>query len=176
MTVLGHSLGGVIALAAALRSPGEVVGLLTFETPMRWLLEGEPDWWEPAEDPATEAERFFRRITSDASWERLSEQERASRQADGAALAADLRMVREPAPFFAEDLADLEIPICLALGSGGDQTRYARAAAVVVANAQKAWIAEVPGAQHGAHLTHPDGLAGLVRELVRLETTMELSR
>jgi pimeloyl-ACP methyl ester carboxylesterase len=175
VTILGHSLGGVIAIAAALRAPGSIAGLIAYETPMRWLIDDGPDWWEPAEDPSWEAERFFRRITSDAAWEHLGETERASRRTDGAALAADLRMIRDPRPFEAKDLEQLELPLCLALGTGSDQVRYSKAAEIVSAHAPHAWLADVTGAQHGAHLTHPDALAALVRDVALRQASTRLS-
>jgi pimeloyl-ACP methyl ester carboxylesterase len=73
--VLAHSLGGVIALAAAQRAPQLVQGILAYEAPMPW----EP-WWPPLvlpEDVSDEvqvraaAERFLRRHLGDSRWEAL---------------------------------------------------------------------------------------------------------
>ena len=41
--------------------------------------------------PGDEAERFFRRMVGDAAWDRLPDEARADRRADGPALVADLR-------------------------------------------------------------------------------------
>ena len=52
------------------------------------------------DDDAAAAERFFRRMVGDAAWDRLPDEGRAERRADGPALAAELRAIRlSEAPF-----------------------------------------------------------------------------
>ncbi len=106
--VVGHSYGGDVALAAALRpaSLGSILAVAAYEPPTPWLpvyrsspdaaprgspAEGDADDPEAAADAA---ERFFRRMVGDASWERLPETAKAARRADGPALAAELRAIR----------------------------------------------------------------------------------
>jgi len=166
-TVFGHSLGGVIAIAAALAAPSSIGAVIAYESPMRWLIDDGPDWWHPQADAGDEAEVFFRLITSDASWERLSDREKADRRADGPALVADLTMVRTPIPFSAADLSSIEVPVVVAVGSVSDHPRYARSADVIVGAAPIAARRTVDGAAHGAHLSHPDGVAALITEVAR---------
>ena len=70
-TVIGHSLGGVITLAAAARRPDLFTSVGVYESPMPWL-----DWWPTStagsrtladtDDPAKAAESFMRYLR--ATW------------------------------------------------------------------------------------------------------------
>jgi pimeloyl-ACP methyl ester carboxylesterase len=180
--VVGHSYGGDIALGAALRpgGPGPVESVAAFEPPMPWLglwpanpapvgptAASATDWStidpDDPEATAAAAERFFRRMVGDAAWDRLPEEGRAGRRADGAALAAELRAIRTGgAPF---DVSALTVPATI--GRGGDSTgRHHDTADWLVDHVPGARLVEIPGAQHGAHLTHPDAFAAFVRVAV----------
>jgi pimeloyl-ACP methyl ester carboxylesterase len=163
VSVLGHSMGGTIALAAAVADPSRMAALITYEAPLRWLI-GEPDWWEPAATPASDAEAFFRMMTADGAWERLGPGERARRQADGPALVGDLTMTRAYVPFSLDDLARATVPITLGLGGSDDGGRFAQAAELVAAHAPDARVLRLGDLPHGAHLSAPDAVAALVLE------------
>src|SRR5687767_6620707 len=74
--VVGHSSGGVVALAAAERRPDLVAAVGAFESPMSWM-----PWWpkqsaggtamQAASDPGDAVERFMRRMVGDERWESL---------------------------------------------------------------------------------------------------------
>ena len=165
--VFGHSLGGVISIGAAVAEPTAMAAVMAYESPMRWLIDDGPDWWQPQQDAGKEAEIFFRRITSDAAWDRLSETEREDRRADGAALVADLTMVRTTIPFHATQLALLATPVVVAVGGASDHPRYKNSAEVIVDAAPVSMSAVLDGAAHGAHLSHPDGVAALIADVAR---------
>ncbi len=165
--VIGHSYGGDIALGAALRAgQSAIVSVAAYEPPMPWL-----DVWPrtpsgaggpPTSDDSDEAaaERFFRRMVGDAAWERLSEEGKRARWADGPALAAELRAIRRTeAPF---DVTALTIPAVFGRG-GSSIGRHRDTVGWLVEHTAGSELVEIPGAEHGAHLTHPDGFAGLVR-------------
>ncbi|CAN5905851.1 hypothetical protein BH23ACT2_BH23ACT2_26650 [soil metagenome] len=185
----GHSVGGVIALGAAERAPDLVRGVLAFEAPAPWAPwwphrrrvdsaegahgaegagapapAGGPDGVDSLQQDkdhlAEEAERFMRSMVGDRVWERLPSRTRADRRAEGPALAADLASVDlDAAPV---DLGALVVPIVAAAGS--DTTWWhRRAAEELAADARVGELALVPGATHGAHLTHPGAVADLVR-------------
>jgi pimeloyl-ACP methyl ester carboxylesterase len=175
--VIGHSYGGDIALGAALRSGNShILSVAAYEPPMPWL-----DVWPanagaaaaaanasgtraaPPDDDAAAAERFFRRMVGDTAWERLSEDAKRSRLADGPALAAELRAIRLADPPF--DVTSLTVPSLFARG-GGSVGRHRDTVAWLVDHVAGAELFEIAGAQHGAHLTHPDGFAALVRATV----------
>lgn len=168
--VVGHSMGGTIALAAAARHPDLVVAVAAYESPRPWT-----PWWPSASpggrvvddaqiDTATAAERFMRRMIGDAQWERLPASSRATRRAEGAALVSDMRSIRgEPA----YDDADLTMPVVAGRG-GLSSDHHSRAAAEIAESVPRGVLVTIEGARHGAHLTHPDAFADLVRRTVSL--------
>jgi pimeloyl-ACP methyl ester carboxylesterase len=171
---VGHSLGGDIVLAAALRpgGPGPIVGVAAYEPPMPWLslwpkqpssTAGQRLTGSNQGSAADTAERFFRRMVGDEAWERLPEQAREARRADGPALQAELNAIRsDEAPF---DVADLTVPSLFVRGENS-APRHRQAVAWCVAHTPGAELVEVSGAGHGAHLTHPDAFAAMVRLLL----------
>jgi pimeloyl-ACP methyl ester carboxylesterase len=178
--VVGHSYGGDIALGAALRDPGDPVirAVVAYEPPMPWLgpwsrRPPEPATWagspasargaEPRDDPAAGAERFFRRMVGDAAWERLSESAKNERRADGPALEAELTAIRLPrAPF---DVTTLAVPSTFGRGERS-ASRHRDTVAWLAAHTPGGELVELAGASHGAHLTHPDAFASIVRSAV----------
>lgn len=166
--VVGHSFGGDVAIGAALAAPGAVAGVAAYEPPMPWL-----DWWprrarSGQEDPARFAEDFFRRLVGPGGWERLSEQAKAERRADGPALLAELTSLRSgPVPF---DVGALGMPSLFGRGErsvwhhrrGVEELHDAVPGSVLV---------EIAGAGHGAHLSHPGAFADLVERLVGMTAT-----
>ena len=171
--VVGHSYGGDIALAAAVRAggPGPILAVAAFEPPMPWLgtwarrsnAERTADPRPPDEDPALVAERFFRRMVGDSAWDRLPEETKDARRADGTALAAELAAIRVSAPPF--DVTLLTVPAVF--GRGSESLPHHRASADwLVAHVTGSELVEIAGAAHGAHLTHPDAFAQFVRTAV----------
>lgn len=174
--VVGHSLGGVIALAAAARVPDQVRAVLAYEPPTPWVPwwpEGSaghtalratastgasPSWrGEPA--PGDRAERFLREVLGDRRWERLPPETRHQRRREEPALLADVISLRGEGPPFS--LSDVVAPVILAYGAEG-QAHHRRATRELAARLSTAELIEVPGAAHGVHLSHPRKLAGLI--------------
>lgn len=163
--VVGHSLGGVVALAAAAARPHAVAAVGAYEAPMPWR-----PWWpdDSAGDAAVSAadehsdelgaERFLRRMIGDDRWASLGEAQQAVRRAEGTALIAELRSTRrvgEP-PY---DLDAVRSPVRSACGSLAKP--YHRRAAQLLAEAvgQDGGVDVLDGAGHGAHLSHPESFA-----------------
>ncbi len=158
--LVGHSFGGLVNFGAALREPALVDLVVNYESPFPWLLRRDGSRAPESEDPAVEAERFFRRVMSDHTWERLSEAQRESRRLDGAALLADLASVHAPvAPF---DLALVRVPATYAYGDQG--TYYENLALAVHEVNPLITTVAFRHAPHAAHLKNPDQLARLVRQ------------
>jgi pimeloyl-ACP methyl ester carboxylesterase len=177
VVVVGHSYGGDVALAAALRpeSHDSILAVAAYEPPMPWLADyrSAPDAaprGAPVDDDPTDpdvaaaaAERFFRRMVGDASWERLPESAKADRRADGPALATELRAIRLlEAPF---DVAKMPGPATYGRG-GNSATRHRRSVSWLLEHTPGSELFEIGGASHGAHLTHPDAFAAMVRSAV----------
>jgi pimeloyl-ACP methyl ester carboxylesterase len=162
---VGHSYGGAVALGAAIEAPDVIGAVGTYEPPLPWL-----EWWPRRtassiadEDPATFAEGFFRRVVGDAGWDRLSDQARADRRADGPALVAELADLRRPsAPF---DVTALRVPLVLGRG-GASVWHHRRSIDALVELEPDAEVIEFPASAHGAQLTHPDAFAAFVRRVV----------
>jgi pimeloyl-ACP methyl ester carboxylesterase len=170
VVVVGHSLGGVVALAFAARSPELAQAVVAYEAPMPWL-----DWWPSNTaggsaladgDAAEAAERFMRRIVGDVTWEALPPRTREQRRAEGPALVAELRSLRppNPAPY---DAAALAMPVVAVHGTRS-RPHHQRSARMLADACPRGVLHVVEGADHGAHLTHPEAFAALAREALRL--------
>jgi pimeloyl-ACP methyl ester carboxylesterase len=167
VVVVGHSLGGTIALAAARRRPGAVAAVAAYESPLTW----EP-WWPrhgpgggaalEDDEPAVAAERFMRRVAGEQVWDSLPEATRRRRLEEGATLVAELSSARRAAPYEPEDVA---VPCVIARGSGTDEHRT-RAAGQLADTVPDAELVVVRGADHGVHTSDPQAFADLVRRTV----------
>ena len=117
-----------------------------------------------ADDPGDEAERFFSRMVSPTAWQRLSAQGRAERRADGPALVADMASIRREPPF---DVMELSVPVVFGMGGNGSAPHHRAGVAWLGSHVPGASTYEVPGGQHGAHLSHPDHFADFVRTVMQ---------
>ncbi len=170
--VVGHSYGGVVALGAALTDAGRrcILSLGAYEPPLPWLgfrRNSAPPAGasapSDAEDAAGAAERFFRRMVGDGAWERLPDATKEARRADGPALVAELGAIRLETPPF--DPTQLAVPAIFGRG-GASLPHHRDAVAWLVAHVPGSAMIEIPGAAHGAHLTHPDAFADFARTAV----------
>jgi pimeloyl-ACP methyl ester carboxylesterase len=117
---------------------------------------GPPDHVSAAEA----AERFFRRMVGDASWDRLSAEAKAERWADGPALEAELAAIRtRQAPF---DVTMLTVPATFGRGERST-ARHRETVGWLSEHVPDSELVEIAGATHGAHLTHPEAFAAMVR-------------
>lgn len=160
--LFGHSYGGVVTFAAALREPSPIGLVVNFESPLPWILRRPSSRPPLSGDTRSEAERFFRRVVSDKAWNRLSEHQRESRRQDGPALLSDLATIqRGEAPF---DLAKLRVPATYAYGDG-DLASYYRALADELLKVNPSIeTMEIEHASHDAHLKNSDQLAAIVQQ------------
>lgn len=167
--VAGHSLGGVIALAAAHHHPELVRSVVAFEAPTPWV-----SWWPSStagsaataddRDPGEAAERFMRRMVGDARWEALPQRTRDQRRAEGPALLAELRSIRPPAeaPY---DPDCISAPVVVGHGSRS-APHHQQASQALAAALPAGELRVVEGAGHGAHLSHPEAFAQLCRRAI----------
>jgi len=165
VVVVGHSLGGTIALAAATRVPEGVAAVIVHEAPLPWL-----DWW-PVHDkegrkieddtPADAVARVMERTAGRDVWLSLSESVRAQRFSEGPTMVSDLVTVRESCPF---SPAELRMPIVVSRGTDSVGVRK-RAQDWLVGSLPTAeqWLIE--GAAHNVQSTHPEAFANLVTEV-----------
>jgi pimeloyl-ACP methyl ester carboxylesterase len=160
--VVGHSLGGLVAVGAAMAEPGRVSAVGAFEPPLQWIpVERAPERRGRIDhgDPDAAVESFFRARVGDATWDRLEPAAKADRLADGPALVTELASIGGE-PLF--DVTQLRVPSVFGGGGASDQF-HRENLAWLAEHVPDATLVEIEGAGHGAHLTHPDAFAGFVR-------------
>ena len=164
VTVVGHSYGGVVALAAAAHNDSDLSGgIVTYEPPLPWILRREGAAHGPLAAPREEAESFFRRMVSDAAWERLSEVEKESRRADGIALVDDLATLRTPTSPI--DLTQVQVPVTYSYGDLDGRAEYYREVGAVLGTlCAEVNVVPMLNAGHGAHLSNPESFARIILE------------
>ncbi len=165
VVVFGHSFGADVALAAAAACPGTFGAVAAYEPPLPWLGLRRGPRRDPGATPEERAERFFRAMVSDGAWERLRPADQDDRRADGPALAAELDSIRHTPAF---DPAQVTVPVVLGHGGPASALHHRQGVARLATLLPSAEVVELPGAGHGAHLSHPDHLAALVRRAVEV--------
>ena len=168
--VVGHSIGGVIALAAAERAaPAVIRAVGVYEAPMPWI-----DWWpsrsaggaaRDAATPADAAEAFMRRMIGDERWEALPARTRDDRRAEGPALLAELASARSGPAY---DIAAIRCPVVVARGT--EAAPHHRSASDELARTVGREPVVFEGAGHGAHVSHHREFAALARTVVLAST------
>lgn len=151
--VVGHSLGGVIALGAALRRPDLVGAVGLFETAIPWA-----PWWSAAQRQAmiSDMERTAASALQSAAHSELPRQ-----RAVWAATRRDVSaLLEEPFPWL-----EVTVPVRVALGTRSRGRSAADAPRVAVALGTP--VTRIDGAGHSAHRTHPAQFAGFVREVAK---------
>ncbi|HUZ39780.1 MAG TPA: alpha/beta hydrolase [Acidimicrobiales bacterium] len=161
--LFGHSYGGVVALGTAIADSTISKLVITYEAPLPWILRRNGTRNPLSNDPALEAEKFFRRVVSDVAWERLSEKERDVRRLDGPALLDDLTSLHGPTPPF--DIAQLRTPAVYTYGDVVNPDFYQSLSVKLASLNPIITSGQVFNAAHGAHLAVPDQLAALISEL-----------
>ncbi len=160
--IVGHSLGGNVALAAAERAPEQVRAVVVYESPFSWL-----PWWPSSTagaaavdgDAADAAERFLRRMIGDTLWERLPEATRAARRAEGEALVGELTDLSRVAPWHPDGIT---VPVVASYGELGSE--HHKVGQRWLSETLGCPLVEIPGARHNAPSSHPEAMAALVAQ------------
>lgn len=166
VVVVGHSLGGTIALRLAATGAVGVQALGAYEAPVPSL----PGYRSDAGDialraaatggPPAAAEAFMRLLVGSRAWVRLRDADRARRRAEGVALVAELEDLRRPGASPRPE----EVLVPARVGAGGASgAPWREAAAELAARLPAGTLDVLADAGHGAHLTHPDQFARWVR-------------
>ena len=163
LILFGHSFGGVVAYGAAVADPTLAHLVVSYEAPLPWILRRPGSAGAPSSEPALQAERFFRRVVSDAAWQRLSGAEKDSRRRDGPALVDDLSALHGVAPPF--DIAELRTPAVYVYGDNHAPEFYRSLSTQLTLLNPLITGRQMTGAAHGAHLAIPDQLGALIGEL-----------
>jgi pimeloyl-ACP methyl ester carboxylesterase len=165
--VCGQSAGGTIAMLAAAEAPDLFAALGVWEPPMVpyewWVGEEAMERtmaWARYDDPLQLGEDMNRSILGDDRWEELRDATREMLRNEGAAFRAD--MASQAAPLFDPDV--LEVPIVVGWGTEAPEQFIAANRRLAERVGAEQYVAD--GADHFAHLGHPDAWAGLVRRTV----------
>lgn len=162
--LIGHSMGGLVALHAAAVFPKRVLAVGAFEAPAPWK-----DWWprswvpDPDETDEDVVRNFHERVIGPGSWARLASTLRAQYEQEGHALRNDLG-VGLHRPLF--DPIDVVAPVTMAHGSESTDA-HIRATSEFAEALPDSKLIVIEGAQHGAHRSHPDAFAEFVLESIR---------
>lgn len=168
VVLVGHSLGGNIALAAAERIGGRVRAVAIYESPLSWT-----SWWPrtsagvgalaSSNDPAEVAEGFMTRMVGVERWRRLPAATRAARRSEGPALIGEITSLQAGRPW---DPAAIGVPVAVGRGSEGRE-HHQRGTEMVAGWLPGAQLVTLVGCGHLAHVTHPDLLTDeLIRPLL----------
>lgn len=155
VTVVGHSLGGLIALGAALRRPDLVGSVGVYEAAMPWTEQWTQDERHAmlAEIDANTARALGRGVLDPAA--------AARRQTEWAACR------HEVTGLFVAPFRWQAVAAALTVGVGAASTGGSARDARLLAAELSAPVMEFPAAGHLAHRTHPELFAQLVRRAVR---------
>ena len=169
VVVVGHSMGGTVALALAARGDDRMTGVGAFESPAPWLDDSRASVGGGAVDVADRegaaagAEFFYRLMVGDHTWSRLRDRDRLARRDEGPALLEELRDLRDPDT--SVDLGAVSLPVTV--GAGGRSAEHLRRSAALLQHAlPDAHRVDIADSGHGAHLSHPDEFARFVRTTV----------
>jgi len=166
--LVGHSFGGNVALLAASLRPDLVRAAGSWESSMCWLPGWPPEHFASvrtmaeAEDTEALGERMGRALLGSERWERLSEDDRRARRAEGRAFAADMGFLLTE-PF---DLTALPVPYLH--GLGGDTTGIHLDAAPLISRVSGVEPMVIEGTSHLVHTQAPEKWASFVRAVVAL--------
>jgi pimeloyl-ACP methyl ester carboxylesterase len=175
VVVIGHSYGGHVAMAAAIRRTDLIGAIGVFETPVAWM-----PWW-PSDTsggvavqaartgtPADAAEAFMRSIVGEEVWSRLPPSTKAARRAEGPALLADMADIQQlPPPY-----DPVAVPVPVVVGRGSESKgQHRRGTEALLELLPDATLHLIEGAGHGAHASHPDGFVEFVDAAVRRRRT-----
>ncbi len=165
VVVVGHSLGGTVAAALAVRGHPRLGAVAAYESPFPLLDDSFDQVGGGAvqvgrdQGPQHGAEHFYRLMVGDSTWSRLRERDRLARRGEGPALMAELEDLQRPDR--AVDPALIRIPVLVGWGDLSSE-RMRSGAQLLVRRVPDAAVHEIRNAGHGAHLTHPDEFARFV--------------
>jgi pimeloyl-ACP methyl ester carboxylesterase len=167
-TVVGHSVGDYVAILASIARPDLVASLGLWEPPTPWM-----DFWpERAKRsvahiigngvPAEVGERGARMMLGDEGWDRLSDDARELRRAEGRAFLVDAAAESEPL----YEWADVHVP-CI-IGYGERTWPWTLDSSQRAAADLGCGTFVIAGSTHLGNVSHPDEFADFVRQAVAL--------
>ncbi len=162
-TVVAHSFGCVVVVSAAISHPDRFQSLGLWEPQVPWM----EFWPRPvrrgleamaaAPDTDALAERVYASMVGEEAWQRLPEELKVRRRAEGVAFQSDV-VSGLTEPFRWDDLKVRSL-----FGVGLQTWPFAQEAATTLAESLGADVFTIAGAGHTAHVSHPAEFAEFVR-------------
>lgn len=166
--VIGHSMGGAIALLVSVSRPDLVQALGVFEPPLPGITlptNDSPTSASIPEDDEHLVRWMYRRVVGESAFDRMDARAQRALVDEAPALRADLESVRDMAEPF--DPTAVAVPSLVGYGSDSVPRLIARSE-WLAEQIPDATMFEAPGAQHGCHRSHPELFADFVIEATRL--------
>jgi pimeloyl-ACP methyl ester carboxylesterase len=158
-TVVAHSVGGHIAVLAAIRDPDHIAGIALWEPSVPWM-----DLWpERARQSIiriSSAPNPGAALVGRKAWNRLSDAAQEQSRAEEAAFLLDIAPATE-APY---DWADLRVPCLIGYGASWPHIETSPQLAAAVGCS----TFTIDGASHAAHRSHPGEFAQFARRAAAL--------
>jgi pimeloyl-ACP methyl ester carboxylesterase len=154
--LVGHSLGGVAALGAAVRAPDLVQAVVVYETGIAWA----PGWVNDGMAQirgAVDPEDTALRIMLGDAYDRMGDGERSLQRIEARAFLEEEGSARRDAPF---DVGRVFAPVVY---GEGDDVVLSLVVEFLADRVERLEVVPIPGAPHHAHRSHPDEFAALVR-------------
>ena len=166
--VIGHSMGGAIAMLAAVARPDLVQALGVFEAPLpgiRLPTDEAPASVSVPEDPEHLVRWMYRRVVGESAFDRMDPRAQRALVDEAPALRADLESMHDGVEPL--DPAAIVAPTVVGYGTESAPRHIARAE-WLAEQLPEATLFEASGAQHGCHRSHPELFASFVIEAAGL--------
>lgn len=170
--IIGHSYGGVLAIALAMRVPERIRTVTLIEPVLYAALRGTEAWdlhfvelskihaAFDAGDPAGATRHFIATFGED-SWESFPEAVREKMTTQIGAVLAGEDLTHGEQLFKEDGLEGLTMPVMLVYGTGTHEV-MPTVCENIAARLPDVGVATIEGAGHMLTLTHPEKLAGLI--------------
>ena len=169
--VFGHSYGGTLALLAAERHIDNLLGIVTFESPLSWW-QGWSRWSAHSMDPnddidtawaEQEARRFMIAQIGEDTWKRLPSSTKAQRESEGVTMVSEMSSMANLFPVL--DPAQIAVPTLVARSENAPE-RHVKGSIYLAENIPHSRLEIVSNTSHGIHLRRPEKVGDLVRTLI----------
>lgn len=169
--VFGHSYGGTLALLAAERRIKNLLGIVSFESPLSWFHNWST-WTHALTDPSEEidpewsrqqARRFMIFQIGEENWNRLPPATKRQRESEGITMVSEMSSMANLSPVL--DPAKIDVPTIIARSEDAAE-RHLKGAKFLTENIPNSELRIIGNTTHGVHLQQPERVAELTRELI----------
>ena len=169
--IFGHSYGGTLALLAAERQIDNLLGIISFESPLSWFHN-----WSTSTDTLTDPEeeidpewarqqarRFMIFQIGEKNWNRLPPATKRQRESEGITMVSEMTSMANLSPVL--DPAKIAVPTIIARSEDAAE-RHLKGAKFLTDSIPNSELRIIRNTSHGVHLQRPEKVAELTRELI----------